>query len=126
MTAVVYPMTPLKIISFKHQKEFDKINLLGKKIICRYFIMIFEKQPVDSACIYLGLKISRKFGNAVIRNKARRRLKHMMRDFVRTDDGSQLLGSKFLFIPRNSMMKAKYAELLEEVRVKLLSITSKS
>ncbi len=107
-------MPPLKIISLKNQKEFDQVNNLGKKIVSKYFILIFQKEPIDLSQIYLGLKISRKFGNAVKRNKARRRLKSLVRDFVKTDKGSVFFGSKFLIIPRHTILTAKYADILQE------------
>jgi ribonuclease P protein component len=107
-------MPPLKIISFKKQKEFDQINLSGRKIITKYFILIFQKEPIDQSKIYLGLKISKKVGNAVIRNKVRRRFKSLVRDFSKTETGAELLGSKFLIIPKQRMLSAKYADILKE------------
>ncbi len=111
----------LKIISFKNQKEFDEVNRLGKKIITKYFILILQKASSHSeqseivqSTIYLGLKISKKVGNAVVRNKTRRRLKSLVRDFVKTDTGAEFLGSKLFIIPKHRMLTAKYADILQE------------
>jgi len=110
------PIMPTpRIISFKNQKEFEQINLKGKKIVCKYFILILQKELIDTSKIYLGLKINRKVGNAVKRNKIRRRLKHTMRDFVSVPECSNLLGSRFLIIPKHNIFKAKYAELLQDL-----------
>jgi ribonuclease P protein component len=107
-------MTPLKIISLKNQKEFDQLNKLGKKIVTKYFILILQKEPVDTSKIYLGLKISKKVGNAVVRNKTRRRFKSLVRDLTKTEIGAGFLGSKFLIIPKHSMLTAKYADILHQ------------
>lgn len=107
-------MPLIKIISFKTQKEFEQINIAGKKIVTKYLILILQKEPVDPSKIYLGLKISKKVGNAVVRNKTRRRLKSLVRDFSKTEAGAEFLGSKLLIIPKHSMLTAKYADILNE------------
>ena len=89
------------ISSLKNQKEFDLVNKLGKKFHSPYFITIIAKNStklfaklnvkgnIDNLCkksseilynssntLLFGMKVGKKLGNAVIRNKIKRRIKH--------------------------------------------------
>ena len=92
------------ISSLKNQKEFDLVNKLGKKFHSPYFITIIAKNStklfaklnvkgnIDNLCkksseilynssntLLFGMKVGRKLGNAVIRNKIKRRIRHLVR-----------------------------------------------
>lgn len=54
----------------------------GKTYRCPYFILFTRIRPEDSAdilCTRIGISASRKVGNAVVRNKAKRRFKEIHR-----------------------------------------------
>ncbi len=112
--------TKLKIISFKNQKEFDQVNRQGKKTVGRYFVLVYQAPAEGFAepVVYLGLKASKKIGNAVTRNKVRRRLKHMIRDFVKAGDG-KYFGARFLIVPKHNIISAVYADLVGEIKSSL-------
>lgn|GEM_PF-3856402 len=136
-------MTKIIISSLKNQAAFDLANKIGKKQSGRFFLMIshmnepsqpnsdfslqdsqqkIDTSPSDlgSPCfketkqIHLGLKISKKIGKAVVRNKIRRRLKSLIH-LAAADLPEQLWISRvFVIIPRKGLDLVKYSELKKE------------
>ena len=107
----------IKLISFKNQKTFDEVNRRGQKIVGRYFIIIIDtSQNSQKPEYYLGLKVSKKMGNAIIRNKIRRQLKHMIRDFVKSQSNTYY-GAHFLIVPKKQITEAKFSELQKDCEI---------
>lgn len=120
----------LKVISLKNQKEFNAANKAGQKFYTKHFIFIFCKSPSsresasegrdklfpldDRKHIYLGLKVSRKVGNAVTRNKIKRRFREIARELAQ--ENPKLAGSTFVFIPKQSIISIAYKEILEDIK----------
>lgn len=78
----------------------------------RHFIILVQK--IDSMDqTFLGMKISKKIGNAVTRNKIRRRFKHLVRNFIK--DNPKFIGHRLLIIPKRTITSASYRELLQEI-----------
>ncbi|MDE1153920.1 MAG: ribonuclease P protein component [Micavibrio sp.] len=67
--------------TLKASPEFQRISRQGKKWVCPAFIMLVLPLD-DTAPFRLGLTVSRKVGNAVVRNRAKRRLREMVRLFI--------------------------------------------
>lgn len=120
----------IKIISLKNQKEFNAVNKLGKKIYSKHFIMVYAKEcagllqnlnsKTNSSNVYLGLKVSRKVGNAVKRNKIKRRFREIARQIVK--DNPEYNGYSFIFIPKHSFTTVTYQESLENISTHLKKI----
>ena len=72
-----------KILSLSKNKDFKSI-LTGKKVSNKY-LSIFFKKLSDKSIKKLNISfiVKKKIGNAVIRNKIKRRLKNIMRDVVK-------------------------------------------
>jgi ribonuclease P protein component len=96
---------PQKIISLKNQKEFDAVNHAGKKFVGKFMIVVVSN-PGSKQASHLGLKVGRKFGNAVIRNKFKRRIRAIVYDFSKSHNGCS-----FIVIPKSYAAKADYPEL---------------
>ena len=95
-----------QIISLKNQKEFDAVNRAGKKFVGKFMIVVIA--PHDTST-HLGLKVGRKFGNAIMRNKFKRRIRAIVYDFSKIHTGSS-----FIIIPKSYATKANYQELLKD------------
>jgi len=95
------------LISLKNQKEFDSVNRIGKKFVGKFMIVVMSKS--DSHNTYLGLKVGRKFGNAVVRNKFKRRIRAIAYDF-----GKHHAGNSFIVIPKFYASKADYTDLAKD------------
>ena len=95
-----------KIVSLS--KNGDYINLLkGKKISNQYFT-IFFKEIISNSSKNLNVSFTtkKKMGNAVERNKIKRRLKNMMNDAVKKI--SLNFNYSYLVIAKNTVLSDKY------------------
>ena len=95
-----------KIVSLS--KNRDYINLLkGKKISNKYFT-IFFKEIISNSSKNLNVSFTtkKKMGNAVERNKIKRKLKNMMNDAVKKI--SLNFNYSYLVIAKNTVLSDKY------------------
>ena len=73
----------LKICSLSKNEDFKSI-LNGKKINNKYSTIFFKKlDHLSSKQLNMSFIAKKKLGNAVIRNKIKRRLKNIMRDLIK-------------------------------------------
>lgn len=126
----------VKILSLKNQKAFDKANRVGNKSHGKHMILItfFENSSsstsaIDSAIstencilaqdkniiIYLGLKISKKVGKAVTRNKIRRRIKSIIYSLPEFLDTSLIHNRVIVIIPKRNLEVLSYSALRTEI-----------
>lgn len=106
----------MHLISLRNQAEFDLVNKLGVKAYDSDFIMILArcnlKSFFESSGQYfaLGMKVSRKLSKkAVIRNKVKRRIRHIVRTAVKACDVNGNHG--LIVIPKRSFENANFALL---------------
>lgn len=59
------------------RREFDAVYNAGRKVVGRHMILWSLPQP--DAASRIGVVTSRKIGNAVVRNRARRRMRSLWR-----------------------------------------------
>lgn len=65
-----------KINIIKTNREYNEIIKTGRKINNKYVILFLKKE--DSENYYFGFSVSKKLGNAVVRNKNKRQLKNIL------------------------------------------------
>ena len=112
------------ILSLKNQKEFDLVNRSGKKLYSPYFILVIAKNfsldPSEpSSLIFLGMKVSKKLGCAVIRNKIKRRIRHLVR-LVSKNRQLKLNKLGIIIIPKKGFEKIEFATLCDELEKTIL------
>ena len=111
----------MKLQTLKHRKDFVLSNKFAKKIFSKNFII---QKYTNSNSIDLNLKFgftaTKKIGNAVVRNKAKRRLRHVARELL-PEYG--LKGVDYVFIARNSTASTPYESLMNNTRDALASIS---
>lgn len=111
----------MQLFSLRNQRAFDLVNSLGKKVSTRYFILIIAKNfasiPVSSDNpAFLGMKVSRRFSKkACVRNKAKRRIRHLMR-LMLNDPEVDLVKKAVIFIPYKNFELIKFATLTSELK----------
>jgi len=66
---VAFPFI-MKIIKLKENRDFRRVYNKGKSLVCPYFVVYVNKNRADN--IRLGITVSKKIGNAVKRNRAKR------------------------------------------------------
>ena len=95
-----------KIVSLS--KNQDYINLLkGEKISNKYFTIFFKEIiSNNSKNLNVSFTTKKKMGNAVERNKIKRRLKNMMNDAVKKI--SLNFNYSYLVIAKNTVLNDNY------------------
>lgn len=91
----------------KEKKDFDKAFKLRKQISGKYF---FIYESVNKDLYRFGICVSKKIGNAVVRNKTKRRIKDII-------DKSQLQFSNkdYIIVVKKSINNAKYLEIKDDL-----------
>ena len=92
-------------ISLKQNHEFRRLYNKGKSAVSPYFAVYCRKtgRPISRLGITTGVKL----GNAVKRNRARRRI----RELYRTREGTLLPGYDIVVVARSRVIYGRYAEL---------------
>jgi ribonuclease P protein component len=90
----------------KNQTEFGAVLQEGKKFVCSSFVVL----AIETANNYprLGIVVSKKIGNAVIRNRVKRSFREIFRQLSCQDKLSQ---RDFVIIARRTASRASFEEL---------------
>ncbi len=106
----------IKFKSSNQSKEFLRI-LRKKRINNKYFTIFFEKNPKNknnNKCLYISFVMKKKIGNAVIRNKIKRKLKAAIQK-ITMEKGRINLNYTYVIIGKNAVYKDKFTSIFKEV-----------
>ena len=92
-------------VSLKQNHEFRRLYAKGKSAVSPYFVIYCRK--TGRSVSRLGITAGVKLGNAVKRNRARRRL----RALYRTHEKELLPGYDIVMVARTRAIYGRYAEL---------------
>ena len=95
--------------SLKRHKEFRYTYRVGKSVGARLFSLVWAKNRTDS--VKVGFSVSKKVGNSVMRNRAKRRLRACitpMLDSIRT-------GTNLVFIARREVIDVPFDEMQRQM-----------
>ena len=91
----------------KKRSDFLAANR-GKRYATPGFILLVKDRQDDDSAIRLGITITKKVGNAVIRNRMRRRFRELAREML-GDKGKE--GADHVLIGRDGGIEKDFAEL---------------
>ncbi len=98
-----------KIVSLSKNEDFKSL-LSGKKLSNKYFTIFFKKLiNKNSKNLNISFITKKKLGNAVKRNKIKRRLKNMINDAVKKIKIN--FNYSYLIIAKNTVLKDKYINI---------------
>ncbi|MDC0976066.1 ribonuclease P protein component [Alphaproteobacteria bacterium] len=107
----------MKLQTLKHRKDFILSNKFAKKIFSKNFII---QKYTNSDSIDLNLKFgftaTKKIGNAVTRNRAKRRMRALVSRFVKEDINSFDNKSSYVLVAKSSLNKALFINLYSEMQ----------
>jgi len=107
----------MKLQTLKHRKDFVLSNKFAKKIFSKNFII---QKYTNSDSIDLNLKFgftaTKKIGNAVVRNRAKRRMRALVGRFVKEDINSFDNKSSYVLVAKSSLNKALFINLYSEMQ----------
>lgn len=98
--------------SLKKNKEFKKVYENGKSYATRNLVIYCLNYEKGKKNRY-GLSVSKKIGNAVVRNRLKRRLREIIREFEKE---KEFKGFDIIFIARQPVVKLEYQRLKRDVK----------
>ena len=108
----------MKLQTLKHRKDFVLSNKFAKKIYSKNFII---QKYTNSDSIDLNLKFgftaTKKIGNAVVRNRAKRRMRALVSRFVKEDINFFDNKSSYVLVAKSSLNKALFINLYSEMQL---------
>jgi ribonuclease P protein component len=103
-----------KELRLRLRRDFLRVQKRGRKHHSLNFVVACASQ-LSSGPSRVGFSISRRVGNAVVRNRLKRRL----REFVRLRRRELPAARDLVVIAKPGAAKLSYAELVEELRDRL-------
>ena len=98
-----------KIVSLSKNEDFKNL-LKGKKRSSKYFTLFFKKLiNKNSKNLNISFVTKKKLGNAVKRNKIKRRLKNMTNDAVKKNSIS--FNYSYLVVAKNAVFSDDYTNI---------------
>ena len=112
----------IKFKSLNQSKDFLKI-LKKKRINTKYFTIYFDKNFKNNSNKYLNISfvMRKNIGNAVIRNKIKRKLKYAIQKIL-GEKGIIDLNYTYVIFGKNNVYKDKFENVLDEVNKTLNKI----
>ena len=102
-----------KIVSLSKNEEFKSI-IGGKKISNKYLTIFFKKlSDKNNKKLNISFVAKKKIGNAVSRNKIKRRLKNIMNDAVKNIKIN--FNYSYLLIARKAVLEDAYKDIKEKI-----------
>ena len=104
----------IKFKSLNRSKDFLKI-LKKKKLNTKYFTVYFDRNSKNlNKYLNISFVMKKKIGNAVTRNKIKRKLKYAVQKILKE---KQLIDLNYTYVifGKNNVYKGKFANVLEEV-----------
>ena len=103
-----------KLLSLSKNQDFKSL-LAGKKVSNKY-LTIFFKNLSNKSNNYLNISFvtQKKLGNAVIRNKIKRRLKNIMNQLLKISKIN--FNYSYLLIAKKSIINAKFVDIKETIK----------
>jgi ribonuclease P protein component len=98
--------------TLKTSPDFQRIARSGKKWVAPAFILQIAKTNEGQA-FRLGLTASRKVGNAVIRNRAKRRLREMVRVILKDNP---MTGIEIVLIAKTAAADYDFTRMTEDFK----------
>ena len=98
-----------KIVALSKNKEFK--SLLGKKKVSNKYVTIYfgKLEKKDNKKLNISFSVKKKIGNAVQRNKIKRRLRNIMNDAVKKL--SINFNFSFLVIAKSTMLSSEFKNI---------------
>jgi ribonuclease P protein component len=106
-------MSAKKLNTLKKNREFGYVYRRGNAVRTKCFTMIFVKSRYGG--IRAGFQASKKIGNSVVRNRARRRMKEACRAVFDDLNGNYSI----VFVLKPSIADAGYADILNSITASL-------
>lgn len=99
-----------RLVTLKRNKEFNYVYKRGKAVARPDFTLVYAKSRYGG--LRTGFSVSRKVGNSVMRNKARRRMKEALRILLPEVKGN----FSVIFVAKPQITDVVFADLVKQMR----------
>ena len=107
----------MKIKTLKKRKDFVLSNKFGQKSFNKNFILQkFSPADQNNLDIMFGFTATKKIGNAVKRNRAKRRMRALISIFLKEKAYWFDNTSTYILIAKKSLIKASFLDLKAEMK----------
>ena len=83
------------------------------------FVLLVRQRDDDNSLVRVGFTVTKKIGNAVVRNRMKRRFRALVRDIFPLH---AVLGADHVLIGRSSGVERDYASLASELKRALAKV----
>ncbi len=122
VSALAHNVAGLPLVTIKKRKDFLRLTQHGHKFVTSSFIMLMLPEDSQSAGVEgmrIGYTVTKKMGNAVVRNRIKRRFR---------EAASQVMPQKakpghvYVLIARHSALQCPFSTLLRDLDFALTRI----
>ena len=107
----------MKLQTLKKRKDFILSNKFAKKMFSKNFIVQkYTNLDDKNASLKFGFTATKKIGNAVSRNRAKRRLRSLVSRFILENDNYFDNNSSYVLVAKSSLNKALFINLYSEMQ----------
>ena len=107
----------MKIKTLKKRKDFVLSNKFGQKSFNKNFILQkFSPPDENNLDLMFGFTATKKIGNAVKRNRAKRRMRALITIFLKEKAYWFDATSTYILIAKKSLIKASFLDLKAEMK----------
>ena len=90
----------------KKEQEFQRVFHHGNSVANRQFV-VYQINKSNQAHFRVGISVSKKLGNAVTRNRLKRRIRHILMEL----DDQITQNADFIVIARSPIVQMSYQEM---------------
>ncbi len=113
----------MKEVRLKKRSEFMALSKSRQSVFMPHFIVQYLFKEAQGFPRF-GYTVSKKVGNAVARNRVKRRLRELVRLTLKKNHDFFTLSYDIVFIARSSARQAPFDELIKHFEDALMRITS--
>ena len=107
----------MKFQTIKKRKDFVLSNKFGKKFFNKNFILqIYNQIEQDQRSLKFGFTATKRIGNAVKRNRAKRRMRALISLFLKENRLLFDETSSYIIVAKKSLIKASFLDLRDEMK----------
>ena len=103
-------MSPLQ--SLKRRPDFLAVAATRRKYVAKGFVLQSGQHAEDSGMARLGFTVSKKVGNAVERNRVKRRLREAARQIM---PEKARMGCDYVLIGRKNALTCSFSRILDDL-----------
>ncbi len=112
----------LKIETIKGRANFVRMNTSAARFVVSNFILqMMETPEIGEGSVRIGYTVTKKLGNAVLRNRIKRRLREAARKTIPTHAKT---GHSYVFIARHKVLECDFTELVRDMEFAFSRIRS--